>query len=107
MVLEQIAIELGEPLCKVAMANQKSSESDWRRVERRHMYDAAAELIDYVASAVPPGQREVLILRAYGNGWREVARMLPGRVYYSLADDWRAGLMFVWKNRGDVVRRLI
>lgn len=71
--------------------NEASSTSDWKRIERGHLEDAAAELISVVRE-LPKPVREVVERRAVGLSWQAIAKSLPTRALFSIKDDWERGL---------------
>jgi hypothetical protein len=104
-MIEQLCIELGEYWYRLAQYNAASSGSDWKRHERRHRDEAAQELMQVVLG-MPQPWREVVILRAMGCNWREMARRLPHRAQFSMLDDWRAALRLLGERHDDLVRRI-
>lgn len=71
--------------------NEASSISDWKRIERGHLEDAAAEVIS-VVRGLPEPVREVVERRAVGLSWQAIAKSLPTRALFSIKDDWERGL---------------
>jgi hypothetical protein len=104
-VFVQLAKELGESWMKL-VRDAEAAHDDGRRVERRHMEDAAEEIAAVVA-AMPRPWQEVVVRRAAGMSWRQIIEALPDRVQFSMEDDYEAALRRVWDQAGDVVRRLI
>ena len=101
----QIAEEMGEWWERTIRETENASVSDWRRIEMSHMEDAAADLVTAVR-ALPPPVRAVVERRAAGLSWRRIHAELPGRVYFCLAQDWRAALMRLSTEHSDILRRL-
>ena len=87
----QLSEELGAKWRELVEANEESSVSDWRKIERRHMEDAALEVVAIVRE-LPKPVREVVELRASGMGWKAICEELPDRVYFSIIDDWKRAL---------------
>ena len=104
-VFQQLAAELGENWMKLVHDADKS-DANARRVERRHMEDAAEEVVAVVNALLPP-LREVVVRRAAGMNWKAVAEALPHRAFFSMQDDHAIALRRVWDKAGDAVRRLI
>lgn len=104
-VFVQLAKELGESWMKL-VRDAEAAQDDGRRVERRHMEDAAEEILA-VVTAMPRPWQEVVVRRAAGMSWRQIGETLPDRVLFSMEDDYEAALRRVWEQAGDVVRRLI
>lgn len=103
-VFQQLATELGESWMDLVRAADKNDDA--RRVERRHMEDAAEEIVAVVNALLPP-LKEVVVRRAAGMNWKAIAEALPHRAFFSMQDDHAAGLRRVWDKAGDAVRRLI
>lgn len=91
LFMSQLSADLGEALERLIQSNEESSVSDWRKVERQHMDEAAVELLT-VISAMPQPIREVVELRATGMSWKRICDSLPKRVYFSIIDDWKRAL---------------
>ncbi|PDT07864.1 hypothetical protein [Rhizobium sp. M1] len=104
-VFQQLAAELGEDWMKLVRDADKN-DANARRVERRHMEDAAEEIVAVVNALLPP-LREVVVRRAAGMNWKAVAEALPHRAFFSIQDDHATALRRVWDKAGDAVRRLI
>ncbi|WP_245490058.1 hypothetical protein [Rhizobium ruizarguesonis] len=104
-VFQQLATELGESWMDLVRDADKT-DANARRVERRHMEDAAEEIVAVVNALLPP-LREVVVRRAAGMNWKAIAEALPHRAFFSMQDDHAAALRRVWDKAGDVVRRLI
>lgn len=101
----QMAEEMGEWWERTIRETEAASVSDWRRIEMSHLEDAAADLVTAVR-AMPAPVREVTERRAAGMSWRRISQDLPGRVYFSLAQDWRTALMRLSTEHAETVRRL-
>lgn len=101
-----MAEELGEWWVRTIADAELASESDWRRIDRYHMEDAATELATAVRG-LPQPIREVVQRRSSGQSWKTISRELPDRVYWSITEDWGTGLRLVWTRYGDLVRRLV
>ncbi|MBY5889084.1 hypothetical protein HFN49_23135 [Rhizobium leguminosarum] len=104
-VFQQLAAELGEAWMDLVRDADKT-DANARRVERRHMEDAAEEIVAVVNALLPP-LREVVVRRAAGMNWKAIAEALPHRAFFSMQDDHAAALRRVWDKAGDAVRRLI
>ncbi|WP_414815243.1 hypothetical protein [Rhizobium sp. IY2] len=104
-VFQQLAAELGENWMKLVHDADKDDASA-RRVERRHMEEAAEEIVAVVNALLPP-LREVVVRRAAGMNWKAVADALPHRAFFSMQDDHATALRRVWDKADDAVRRLI
>lgn len=102
---QDLGPEIGEWWFRLASASAEANE-DWRRIERTHLEEAAAELATAVAALLPP-VREVVVRRAAGQSWRRISEALPTRAYFSLTDDWEVALRTLWGRHGDVIRRLV
>ena len=76
-----------------------------RRIQTQQREDAAVRLLE-ATRVLPLPQREPVVMRACGFGMREVARRLPGRVWFSLLDDYERGVAAVWAAADDSVRVL-
>lgn len=100
-----IALEMRQFVERVVQDNEASAPDVGLRIEREHSEEAAVALHEIVRRLSTP-VREVTVMRAEGRGWREVVRMLPGRAFFSLVDDYRSGLRDVWAEGSDLVRRL-
>lgn len=102
-----MAEELGEWWMRTIADAELGSVSDWRRIERSHMEDAAEELLRAIVD-MPAPLREVLVQRAaYGKSWRDVSSALPHRVYFSVVEDWHRALSWLWDRHGDLIRRIV
>jgi hypothetical protein len=101
-----LSAELGEHTEDTIYDAELSAVSDWPRIERQHMEDAALELLSAVQT-LPPPVRDVVVRRSRGWSWTAISAGLPGRAYFSLTDDWAAAVRLVWSSHGDLVRRLI
>ncbi len=77
-----------------------------RRVERRHMEDAAEEIVNLI-QRLPTPLREVAVRRASGLSWRKICEALPDRAQFSLEDDWSRVLWLINKEAADTVKRLV
>lgn len=90
-----IAEEMGEWYERVIRQAEKASRGtldEWRRIERRHVDDAAMDLQTAVHSLLPP-IRQVIIMRSCGTSWRGVWDASgKNRPFFSLKDDWRSGI---------------
>lgn len=84
------------------MANATAAGSSWDHIASRTTEDAALGIAEIVQQ-LPRPWREVLVPKSLGLGWREIFRSLPGRVYFSMADDYAAGLRRVWELGDDYV----
>ncbi|MBB2699166.1 UNVERIFIED_ORG: hypothetical protein GGI66_003848 [Rhizobium esperanzae] len=104
-VFQQLATELGEDWMKLVRDADKN-DVNARRVERRHMEDAAEEIVAVVNALLPP-LREVVVRRAAGMNWKAIAEALPHRAFFSIQDDHTTALRRVWDKAADAVRRLI
>ncbi|MBB2818393.1 UNVERIFIED_ORG: hypothetical protein GGD59_001621 [Rhizobium esperanzae] len=104
-VFQQLAAELGENWMKLVRDADKN-DANARRVERRHMEDAAEEIVAVVNALLLP-LREVVVRRAAGMKWKAIAEALPHRAFFSIQDDHATGLRRVWDKAGDSIRRLI
>lgn len=104
-VFQQLAEELGEWWLNMVHAADETHASN-RRIERRHMEDAATEILDLVRR-LPKPMQDVVVRRAAGMPWKKIGAALPNRVHFSLQDDWDGAVRRVWQERGDCVRRLI
>lgn len=104
-VFQQLAAELGEDWMKLVRDADKN-DANARRVERRHMEDAAEEIVAVVNALLLP-LREVVVRRAAGMNWKAVAEALPHRAFFSIQDDHATALRRVWDKADDAVRRLI
>ncbi|MEZ0020001.1 hypothetical protein [Sinorhizobium fredii] len=104
-VFQQLAQELGEWWLNLVRAADETDAGN-RRIERRHMEDAATEILDLVRRMPKPVQ-DVVVRRAVGMGWKSIGVALPDRVHFSLQDDWDAAVRRVWYGCGDCVRRLV
>ncbi|MBB2674695.1 UNVERIFIED_ORG: hypothetical protein GGE44_004273 [Rhizobium esperanzae] len=104
-VFQQLAAELGEDWMKLVRDADKD-DANARRVERRHMEDAAEEIVAVVDALLQP-LREVVVRRAAGMNWKAIAEALPHRAFFSIQDDHAAALRRVWDKAGDAVRRLL
>ncbi len=101
-----IAAELGEWWERTILDAEMASVSDWHRIEREHLEDAAMEMIGAVR-AMPPPIQDVVVRRASGMSWTALQKELPDRAYFSLTDDWASAVRVIWDRHGDIVRRLI
>lgn len=101
-----MATELGEWWERTVREAELASVSDWRRLEREHMEDAALDLLGAVR-AMPLPVRDVVERRSSGMSWTSISAALPGRAYFSLTDDWSSAVRVVWERHSDTVRRLI
>lgn len=101
----QMAEEMGEWWERTIRQTELASVSDWRRIEMSHLEDAAADLVTAVR-ALPAPVRAVAERRASGMSWRRISADLPGRVFFSLAQDWRTALMRLSTEHRDTIRRL-
>ncbi|MBX4889676.1 hypothetical protein [Rhizobium bangladeshense] len=104
-VFRQLAAELGEDWMKLVRDADKA-DVNARRLERRHMEDAAEEIVAVVNALLPP-LREVVVRRAAGMNWKAIAEALPHRAFFSIQDDHSAAMRRVWDKARDAVRRLI
>lgn len=104
-VFQQLAAELGEHWMNLVRDADKN-DANARRVERRHMEDAAEEIVAVVEVLLQP-LREVVVRRAAGMNWKAIAEALPHRAFFSIQDDHASALRRVWDKAGDSVRRLI
>lgn len=104
-----VSEELGEWYERVIRECEKAAQGksdEWRRIERRHLDDAAITLVEAVELLLPP-IRKVIIMRSAGARWRDVwSASGQGRPYFSLKDDWRQGLIRLATDARDAVRRL-
>jgi len=99
-----LAAELGDWWERLVEDNEKSSVSDWNRIERRHMEDAAIELVEIVR-AMPAPMREVVERRATGMSWKAICADLPARVYFSIVQDWESGLRLLEMKHFQLLQR--
>lgn len=104
-VFQQLAAELGEWWERLVQDADRTGD-EVRRIEWRHMEDAAVEILDLVRRMQKPVQ-DVVVRRAAGMPWRNIFAALPQRAPFSLQDDWDAAVRRVWHERGDCVRRLV
>jgi len=104
-LFRDLAIDLGVEWYSL-QTDLQQSDASVRRVVREYMEEAAVELEAYVAS-LPRPVCEVLVLKSCGLSWKRVMEGLPHRVHYSVMDDWKLGLARVWREREDLVRRLV
>jgi hypothetical protein len=104
-VFQQLAEELGEWWLHLVRAADETDARN-RRVERRHMEDAATEILDIVRR-MPKPMQDVVLRRAAGMSWRRIGEALSNRVHFSLQDDWDIAVRCLWQHGGDCVRRLI
>ena len=79
--------------------------TEWRRIEREHLEEAALELYDAIRR-LPRSARDVVEMRAMGVSWAEISRRMPDRAYFSLTDDWRSAVRMTRDRYGDLVRRM-
>lgn len=82
-----------------------SVPTEWRRIEREHMEEAALGIHEAIRR-LPRSVRDVVEMRAVGLSWTEVSRRLPGRAYFSLTDDWASAVRMVRERCGDLVARM-
>lgn len=59
-----------------------------RRAELQMLRDAAEEVMLTILR-LPQPQREVLLLRIHGRSWKQIVKLTPGRVYFSILDDFK------------------
>lgn len=100
-----MAAELGDWWWRLARDSQNANGPMSRRMEREHLQDAGEELASVVLT-LPREVRRIVESRAAGVGWRDVARSNPDRAFFSIRDDWEAGLNWLWLRHEDLVRRL-
>lgn len=67
--------------------------------------EAAYRLVE-VLSALPRPVVEVVQAKARGDGWRKINKLLPGRAFFSVMDDLKAGIKHLVKSCGPEVREL-
>lgn len=104
-VFVQLAQELGESWMAL-VRNAEAPEYTARRVERRHMEDAAEEIVATV-ERLPKPLRDVTVRRAAGLSWRKICQALPKRAPFSIEDDWKHSCCRVWDESSEAVCRLI
>lgn len=105
-VFRSLAKELGEAWTELVRNAEYAATPLGVRLERRHMEDAAEEIVA-VVDKLPKPQREVVIRKAAGMSWKRIVRDLPNRAFFSMEDDYSAALGRIWVEAGDAVRRLI
>jgi len=76
-----------------------------RRIERGHMREAAGEIATRV-KRFPVPVREVLMLRTAGMSWVRICTALPGRVEWSVRDDWRSACRELFRDCYTAVMQL-
>lgn len=101
----QLAQELGRTWFLLFFDACKSAKSDWKRIERHHLEDAAMDLADAVRSLPKPLQ-EVIYWRAIGVSWRRMSQELKGRDTLSMKEDHEKALALLWTRHGSTVRRI-
>lgn len=84
------------------------SDPNVRRIVREYQNEAALELAAYV-NKLPVPVRTIVELKSAGLSWKKVMAhpLTEGRAYFSVMDDWNAALALIWRDRGDLVRRLV
>ncbi len=104
-IFRQMEKELGEDWRQLLAACEKDADAGLR-LERRHMEDAAEEILAVINKLLPPVQ-DVIVRRAMGMSWWRIFAALPERAKFSLTDDHAAGLQKIWIDGQDAVRRLV
>ena len=99
-----LADELGEWAQRL-IEGQYPTGASIRRIERRHLEDAAGELVT-VVRRMPPPVRRVVEARAVGVKWKRLTAEMPDRAYFSMVDDYDCAIATIFINFRDVVRRL-
>lgn len=99
-----IAKELDSSLADILAA--RAVDDPGRRIIREYQEEAAGDLVTLVRR-MPGSVRTVVEARALGISWREIARGLPDRVYFSIMDDWKSAVATVWQRAEDAVLRLV
>ncbi len=102
---EQMAGEMGDWWWRLARASEAASDDGGRRIEWRHLEDAALELLDVVRT-FPAPVRRVIEMRSSGLSWRRIVADLPDRVWFSVRDDWDFALSTLWLNHASLVARI-
>lgn len=102
-----LAKDLGERWYEL-MDNCMRTEPGVRRIVREYQDEAALDLAAYVSKLSTP-VRSVIELKSAGLSWKRVLAhpLMEGRAYFSVMDDWNAALALIWRDRGDLVRRLV
>jgi hypothetical protein len=104
-----MAEELGEWYERIIRDNEKASVGgmdEWRRIERRHLDDAATDLMTEVSRLVAP-VRLVVMMRASGAKWRDIYTASgKNRPFFSLKDDWRSGVLKLCSTAAEPITRL-
>lgn len=102
----QMSEEMGEWWERTARLNEASSVSDWKKIERSQMCDAALELVE-VIRGMPRPVRDVLERRAAGMSWKAIQDDLPKRAYFSIMDDWKGALRKLNEGHHELLLRFI
>jgi hypothetical protein len=102
-----LAIDLGDRW-SVLQHDEMVDDAGVRRIIREYLIETAIEMEDYV-SKMPEPLRRVAQLRSEGLSWKKVMNhpLMEGRAYFSVMEDWERVQERVWRDRSDLVRRLI
>lgn len=102
-----LAIDLGDRW-SVLEHDQMIDDSGVKRIVREYLIETAIEIDDYIRQ-LPEPWRRIAELKSSGLSWKKIMDhpWMEGRATFSVMDDWERVQERVWRDRGDLVRRLI
>lgn len=83
----RLAMECGVTVAELDAYELGSRGSEFAKIERRMILDVVDSFLEQVRH-LPDEQRFVVVSRMHGKSWRSIGRLLPGRVFFSIMEDY-------------------